>query len=1079
MKKYIVFLMLAHLSYNTSAQGVANSSNGPVDPSIESFSKVPQTPNAASLGVYGEVPVGLYSGAAQFSIPLYSVQGKNLSVPVTLNYSTNGLHVEALSSWVGAGWSLDAGGVITRTIKGKIDNPNEPIQKASDGCLIKAEAMQFELGHVDLEYDRYFYNFMGKTGSFVIVDGEIKSIDNQQMKFDYSGTNLNEFVITDTEGIKYYFGTAYSGGAQPIEYAQESNTSVEIKTAWYLAKIVHWGGETIHFTYNGGVFDEPYSTGYFQTRQKYIASDSMCSDCPTSADWSALSSVNSSHYRHKAVYLGQINTSDYTDVVSFIRDSKLLSQMNGKNRKAYFTLSPVGVSHRKYLKHLRISGSNLATNKDEIYKFDYIDEGTIPPRNTPKRDYWGYYNGSNATNLLTGDHKPNPQHAQNGSLRMITYPTGGYSLIDYEGNYKIEEQCLQEASLPTSSPASDWQTGGVGGALLTEPYEFVVPFGQNVTFKLHQEYYPNPTPNVNGFNQGKAYFSVAGPINHTFPQPAFDNGSREFEIYLPAGTYYFNLAVRSPIYRAMYRINFCSAKGPVNVYFGGIKVKSVKSYSEGHDLASHKTYTYDGADFASPQRFNTKFEINYGSGCVIETYARYMPYCMQVVESSTGPLNSNMAAATSFYSIVTENFMKGNDVDYSIRHTFASSPFKSSPIALFNTVIPDNIQNEHFGSPYEVKTEYYKKLSSGLSVIDRVVEKEYFNSTNNLPSVASFVRQIKSLIPQPFHTMNLPANYCLENYFEFDVYYPQWFRLAQYRYIRYWQQLVSQKSTEYMYSDSGGLVGTVENLNKFYYDNPAHRQVSRIENIISKNTADQNTEEVYETTRYLYPDDVMHYQSMAGGDLTSSNLEGVMLLNRFNAHRTGTAVQVEKKDRYGNLLNASRVLYKKFTGPGLVGDVGLPEKTQSMKGGAGVESQMIDQQLFSQYNLINYRPQQITGRNGVHPSAYIFGYHSRYPIAVIKNSGFTPAVSSIADQFYNSPDYDISQFDSLASQLSGLPNVQFSIFKYLPLVGVSQIRDSKGDISNFTYDSMGRLLEVRDKDRNILQENEYHYKLAN
>ncbi|MFO8165327.1 MAG: hypothetical protein R6T98_12465 [Desulfatiglandales bacterium] len=50
-----------------------------------------------------------------------------LTLPITLNYSSNGLKVDKIASWVGFDWSLSAGGIITRNVAGVPDNPNSRI----------------------------------------------------------------------------------------------------------------------------------------------------------------------------------------------------------------------------------------------------------------------------------------------------------------------------------------------------------------------------------------------------------------------------------------------------------------------------------------------------------------------------------------------------------------------------------------------------------------------------------------------------------------------------------------------------------------------------------------------------------------------------------------------------------------------------------------------------------------------------------------------------------------------------------------------------------------------------------------
>src|SRR5258705_12034914 len=80
------------------------------------------SPNAASLGKYGDVPVSYHTGIPDISIPIYTVRSGSLSLPVNLSYHASGLKVQEQASWVGAGWSLNAGGMITRTVKGAADD---------------------------------------------------------------------------------------------------------------------------------------------------------------------------------------------------------------------------------------------------------------------------------------------------------------------------------------------------------------------------------------------------------------------------------------------------------------------------------------------------------------------------------------------------------------------------------------------------------------------------------------------------------------------------------------------------------------------------------------------------------------------------------------------------------------------------------------------------------------------------------------------------------------------------------------------------------------------------------------------
>src|SRR5436190_13227765 len=83
------------------------------------------SPTAASLGKFGEIPVSYFTGVPNISIPLFTAKGKTLDLPISLSYNASGIKVEDIGGWVGAGWSLEAGGVITRTVRGIVDEQPE------------------------------------------------------------------------------------------------------------------------------------------------------------------------------------------------------------------------------------------------------------------------------------------------------------------------------------------------------------------------------------------------------------------------------------------------------------------------------------------------------------------------------------------------------------------------------------------------------------------------------------------------------------------------------------------------------------------------------------------------------------------------------------------------------------------------------------------------------------------------------------------------------------------------------------------------------------------------------------------
>ena len=134
-------------------------------------SVVPPSPTAYELGKYGYFPVSIYTGTATYSVPLYELKGKNLSLPISITYYSNGIKVDQVASNVGMGWSLNAGGVITRIIRGVNDDSdvNFPIPLPDDITTLPVWGQsEYVWNHIDSEPDLYAYNFAGRSGKFVI-----------------------------------------------------------------------------------------------------------------------------------------------------------------------------------------------------------------------------------------------------------------------------------------------------------------------------------------------------------------------------------------------------------------------------------------------------------------------------------------------------------------------------------------------------------------------------------------------------------------------------------------------------------------------------------------------------------------------------------------------------------------------------------------------------------------------------------------------------------------------------------------------------------------------------------------------
>lgn len=1076
--KYTVLLLFA---------GFLGFAQSPNNSTTEGYSKMPVSPTAASLGQYGTIPVGLFSGTAQYNLPLYTVQGKNLNVPIELNYSTNGIKVEAISPWVGIGWSLEAGGVITRDVKDRADTfQSYTMPNSSTGCLTIADSKKFEDANSDLDYDRFSYNFMGNTGTFYIANGVVKQIEEGNgLKFQVTATNPTEFIVTDKNGIKYYFGKNYvagNGNVDPVESTSIGDTGPLNSTSWYMAKMVHWNGETIYFTYKAGNLISKYPIGYNQYRTRPISTEYSCPECAVPTEtWSNLSQVRANEYRNVTVFLSSIYTDDLMDRVDFYIDNETdkLKVIKGVQKNIELTIyCPVAtpgyrLTDRYYLDQVNFKSTDATFNiQGEKYKFDYYDKLNVPARYTPSRDKYGYYNGAQNTastplNLLEGNHAGNPDYGKNGSLKTITYPTGGYTELEYEGNTRTTyNQCVVG---PVQTDGWHQGAGNYYEALDDENmYSFTITDSQNVVFHLSQEF-TIAQPNLNSNVFGDAHFALMklnGPGN---PDLVFTNanqnyvGTRDITKYLTPGDYKIGVSVRHAQYRARFTFTTCS-NSTVIEELGGIRLKNTKSYPDANANPTIKSYSYDGLEVAVMNRISYSYNSTSGSTC---STPGINAYCATLMESSTGALSPNGSPNEFFYKKVTEKFLEGTDLSYYIEHEFIASPLSSGAASLYGCNIPSNFEIVYFGTPKESKTTYYKKINS-TTFVKRKIE-EFDNGYTYEIGDASYKKQIITNGNTAHSYATSQGLTCV------NVNYPYSFsarmNLARYTYNRVWQKLNSKTDTENIFDANNNIVGTIVNKSDYYYDNVLHKQLTREVKRTSEFAAGSSTAKTL-TIKYSYPDDVTSVSSLYGGTLSPANYSALLQMKSMSANIIGNPIQIEKLDDALDHLETTRYCYERFTASNFC----LPTKVQTMKGNTSAINYLVDNQYFSNYNFSVLRPQQITGTGNTNPTCYIYGYKNRYPIAIIKNKVFDNSVTALINSYSNNADYTDGDYLNIYNTLNAIGGTLFTLYKYKPIVGVEKIIESTADFKKFNYDALNRLINVKDKNDKILSESAYHFK---
>ena len=166
-------------------------------------------PSANASGFFNEAKANVsnYTGQLNYSIPLYSLKSYDIELPISLSYNTTGAKTDEMATWVGLGWSLNAGGCITRVMKGLPDEYKGFINTIY-GISLPAYGYLHLIDHPDYNID--IENFPPpqeelqkrfiRNASWENLDG----IDN--------GDGLGNGEAWDTQGDEFYFNfPGYSG----------------------------------------------------------------------------------------------------------------------------------------------------------------------------------------------------------------------------------------------------------------------------------------------------------------------------------------------------------------------------------------------------------------------------------------------------------------------------------------------------------------------------------------------------------------------------------------------------------------------------------------------------------------------------------------------------------------------------------------------------------------------------------------------------------------------------------------------------------------------------------------------------
>lgn len=917
---------------------------------------IPPSPSVAELGRYGLASANLSDGSFATQIPIYEYKTKNLSIPITLSYSTNGLQVDKIASRVGMDWSLMAGGSIGRMVLGNPDELSTWATYPSDWPNTTGATMQNFVslaanGAVETIPDIYNFSFNGYSGRFLYINNQIIKLEQNNLDIQ---KNSSGFTVIDKNGVKYLFNDtertiSFSGCVgHPYEGVNW------ITSAWMISKIIHPLGDTIYFKYKG--YDFTYASGISQTYTSAVESQSSGAsgcDCPNIP--AVVSCV--SRQRIQGVMIDRIYSNyrglvefGYTERFDLNGDSALnqikvydaLSNSLGTS-VTYYDSIPIKAFSMEYAfpdalttfigpvdtnsnKRMYLSSFEECENEHGLcktYSFDYHKLDSLPQRMSFAQDHFGYFNGKNNASLIPvpantahynrfvsygfGSRTPDWRYASRGCLSKITYPTGGTDSIVYEshtvyhsGGYNCTDlNITKSVEADGSSQLKKVYSYYSDIFTINCPQTIMLQVG-NITLSGAIDYprlnYLTTACFVAGDGTILNSSCIVGGDDYGHTLQAGPQEWKAYQVYLPAGTYRLRITVQGPS-RGHANFTFMDNDDNAgNINISGIRVKKIMTKASPDDIALERRYYYNFTDsIASSGSAANEFPV-YGKNIF-----HYVRCSIPGYPGAPGGCTRKDCGYTQYSS---DNFHSlyaygGNHIYYTTVTEDLGNNFENGYIEHQFQVIHDQSASPLIGELQKGTPLSNFGIYNGFEYLTR-----QYKNTGTAFQLINQTRRTRKSDPRlsaenVFYSFRTEPGYVACTMPSSLADYPG-LHISEFSLLGKWLYSDSTIITEY--DDKGGQITTVK-VDSFA--NSVHQQVTRSQTFDSKGA---NT-----STRIYYPLDNVIYSDPAANAARDSLIARHMYSGPLKVQNyTGPILLTETENSYSNSFMSVPVLHKVY-----------------------------------------------------------------------------------------------------------------------------------------------------------------------
>lgn len=526
--------------------------------------------NNSFLGIIGGaatstgIGADLYTGSAQVNVPICKLSAKEMSIPISLSYSGGrGIRVQDYATCAGLGWQLNAGGGLSRVVRGFPDErPNGFLGTGLWGQHIASwknngtglssqitgiNGTSLSTPTADGEPDIYFVRTPYFSVQFVFDEYGVPVFSNSTgIKITaynfYNSSNYtnSRFVVTDDQGTQFFFGST----SQSVEQTTATlfGTSYTFPTTWYLDKIVTFNAkETINLNYTNASGND-VMTHYQWTKTYYYTGCTSENNTPYTSTINQprhVSSIVSANGRAEFSYAFDrrdlVNAARLTNITLKSVNGSTVTTLQGYDFSYTYFGDPTTNTTLLRLKLDKVTvtgGTPVTAAPVDLKVFTYNTSENLPARNAASFDYWGYYtlftpiNGSTDPMVYPQLREPNVNRTKANILTKVKDITGMTWELDYEQNtyfktttsanvnvgglrIKTISQTLPSGELIQSAYNYNAANGNSNGQIISASYNNLVNSWGGVVSQVLSES-PSNIYDVNGVFIGYSSVKITG-----------------------------------------------------------------------------------------------------------------------------------------------------------------------------------------------------------------------------------------------------------------------------------------------------------------------------------------------------------------------------------------------------------------------------------------------------------------------------------------------------------------------------------------------------------------------------------------